>query len=97
MGQNLITAGLLMLSDMVEYKSSILSMSNEFCKGCVRFHHPDTVVSPREKVYSVLHWPVQPLLLVTSIEDYISYNPTLTSSSCFFFPVVEMENSGTCF
>jgi hypothetical protein len=61
-------------------------MSDQLCKGCVRFHHPDTVVIPKEKGYNVPHWPVQPLIVVASIQDYISYNPTLTSSSWFFFP-----------
>jgi hypothetical protein len=72
-------------------------MSDQFCKDYVHFHHPDTIVSLKEKDYNVPQWPVQPLLLVTSIKDYINYNPTLTSSSWFFFPLVEMEDSGTCF
>jgi hypothetical protein len=76
-------------------RKNALSMSDQFCKGCVRFHNPDTVVNPTEKGYNVPQWPVQPLLVV-SIEDYINYNPTLTSSSWFFF-LVEMEDSGVCF
>jgi len=78
-------------------RKNALSMSDQSCKGCVHFHHPDTVVNPREKGYKVPHWPVQPLLVVASIEDYINYNPTLTSSIWFFFAVVEMEDSGACF
>jgi hypothetical protein len=82
--------------DHLQHKNA-LSMSDQFCKGCVHFHDPDTLVNPKEKGYCVPHWPVQPLLVVASIEDYINYNPTLSSSSWFFFSVVEMEDSGTCF
>jgi hypothetical protein len=78
-------------------RKNALSISDQSCKGCVHFHRPDTVVNPREKGYNVPHWPGQPLLLVASIEDCINYNPTLMSSSWFFSPFVEMEDSGTCF
>ena len=49
-------------------RKNALSMSDQFCKGCVHFRHCDTVVNPREKGYNVRHWPVQ-ALLVASIKD----------------------------
>jgi len=40
--------------DYLQLKNA-LSMSDQSCKGCVHFHHPDTVVNPREKGYNVPH------------------------------------------
>lgn len=40
--------------DHLQHKNA-LSMSDQFCKGCVLFHDPDTLVNPREKGYCVPH------------------------------------------